>query len=140
MKTGIFIIPLIFVTCINLLAQKVLIQDDATIQITIDSIGYQESHPLDIPDETGLFIYSANGLEALRIYGSLRLLAIWENKKNFHAYDLTQPTIPTGIDDYYYPHSIASINMSRLGFDAMIGSKKFSDMLIRIELDWKGDS
>jgi hypothetical protein len=139
MKIGVFIIPLIFVTNINLLAQRVLHQGDTTIQITIDSTGYLESHPLDIPDETGLFIYSANGREALRIYGSLRLLTTWDNKKNFHAYDLTPPTIPTGVNDYYYPNSIASINMSRLGFDAMIGSEKFSDMLIRIELDWKGD-
>ena len=140
MKIGICVVSLIFATCINLHAQKVLINDDATIQITIDSTGYSESHPQDIPDETGLFLYSANGREALRIYGSARVLALWENKKNFHAYDLTQPTIPTGVDDYYYPHSIASINMSRLGFDAMISSEKFSDMLIRIELDWKGDS
>ena len=140
MKNIVLIISLIFVTCINLLAQKVLIHGDSTIQITIDSTGYLESHPLDIPDETGLFIYSANGREALRIYGSLRLLAVSENKKNFHPYDLTQPTIPTGDNDYYYPNSTASINMSRLGFDAMIGSKKLSDMLIRIELDWKGDT
>lgn len=30
--------------------------------------------------------------------------------------------------------------MSMIGFDALIGSHKLSDMLIRIEFDWKGDN
>ena len=127
---------------INLFAQRVIIPGDSTISVTLNSTGYAENHPLDVSDEAGLFIYSANGREALRIYGSFRLLLTHDNKKNFHAFDLTQPTIPTGVNDFYNPNSQATINMSRLGFDVMVGnkSKKASDMLIRFELDWKGDN
>ncbi len=139
MKFGLLISSLFLFASIHVVAQRVLIHSDTVSRITIDSTGYMADHPHDIPDETGLFIYSSDGLEALRIFGSFRLLSVWDNKKNFHAYDLTQPRIPTGIDDYNYPNAIATINMSRLGFDALISRKKLSDMLIRIELDWKGD-
>ena len=134
------IIPLFLFASSHVSAQRVLIDADTTISITIESTGYGEIHPQDIPDETGLFMYSADGREALRIYGSFRLLFGWDNKKNFHAYDLTQPTIPTGPDDFQYLNSTWTVNMSRLGFDAMISSKKLGDMLIRTEFDWKGDN
>ena len=140
MKLSAFIIPLFFFTSIHVFAQRILIDADTAISITIESTGYGESHPHDIPDETGLFMYSADGGEALRIYGSFRLLFGWDNKKNFHAYDLTQPTIPTGTNDFHYANSIWTVNMSRLGFDAMISSKKLGDILIRTEFDWKGDN
>jgi hypothetical protein len=121
-------------------AQRVLLTGDTTKQITLDSTGYAEEHPQDISEDAGLFIYSKDGREAIRIYGSFRLLSVYDNRKNFHPYDLTQPTIPTGANDFHYPNSIWNINMSRLGFDALIGSQKLDDMLIRIELDWKGDN
>lgn len=140
MKIGALIVSFYLISAIQGFAQRVLIQGDTTNQISIDSTGYIERHPHDIPDETGLFIYAADGLEALRIYGSFRLLFAWDSKKNFHPYDLTQPTIPSGSNDFHYPNSTGTINMSRLGFDALIGSNKLSDMLIRIELDWKGDN
>jgi len=130
---------LLFFTIAYSYGQRVLLQGDTTNQITIDSTGYAETHPQDISEETGLFIYSKDGQEALRIYGSFRLLAVYDNRKNFHPYDLTQPTIPTGLKDFHYPNSIWNINMSRLGFDALIGSHKLDDILIRIEFDWKGD-
>ncbi len=122
------------------LAQRVLLSGDTTIQVTLDSTGYTEEHPHDISEDAGLFIYSADGREAIRIYGSFRMLTVWDNKNNFHPYDLTQPTIPTGADDFHYPNSTWTINMSRLGIDALIGSHTLSDMLIRIEVDWKGDN
>ena len=102
-KTIIFLIlfPLTSFVFNNIFAQRVLIDSDSTISITIDSTGYVEIHPLDIPDETGLFIYSSDGREALRIYGSFRLLIGWDNKRNFHPYDLTQPTIPIGVEIEY---------------------------------------
>ncbi len=138
MKIAILLVPLSLFTIPYSYAQRVLLKGDTLIQISIDSTGYVESHPHDIPDEVGLFIYSKDGHEALRIYGSFRFVSVWDNRKNLHAYDLTQPTIPTGTEDFHYPNSIWNINMSRLGFDALIGSHKLSDMLIRIEMDWKG--
>ena len=106
MKFIVLIISLVFFTKVCVIAQRVLVTNDTTIQVTLDSTGYSEIQPQDISEEAGLFIYSKDGREAIRIYGSLRMLTIWDNKKNFHAYDLTQPTIPTGQDDYHYPNSI----------------------------------
>ena len=140
MKTIALPVLVSFLTFTYSQAQRVLLSGDTTNQVTIDSTGYSEEHPLDISEEAGLFIYSKDGREAIRIYGSFRMLTVWDNKKNFHAYDLTPPTIPTGTDDFHYPNSIWNINMSRLGFDAMIGSHKLDDMLIRFEFDWKGDN
>lgn len=139
MKISLILISILFF-CIHALAQRVLIHSDSVIAITLDSTGYVEIHPQDIPDETGLFIYSANGREAFRIYGSFRLLFTWDDKQNFHPFDLTQPTIPTGINDSYYGNSSWTINMSRLGFDAIISSNKLGGLLIRSEFDWKGDT
>lgn len=138
MRITILLVLLSFLINICSYAQRVLLHGDTLNQITIDSTGYGENHPQDIPDEAGLFIYSRDGREALRIYGSFRMLSVWDNRKNFHAYDLTQPTIPTGAEDFQNSNSLWTLNMSRLGFDAMIGSNKLSDMLIRIEFDWKG--
>jgi hypothetical protein len=140
MKRVILLILFIFFSITLSFAQKVLINSDSTIQVTLDSTGYTEEHPQDISEDAGLFIYSADGREAVRIYGSFRLLTVWDSKKNFHPYDLTQPTIPTGADDFHYPNSNWTVNMSRLGIDALIGSQKLDDMLIRIEVDWKGDN
>ena len=128
MKNKILLGILTFLTISNSQAQRVLLSGDTTIQIALDSTGYAEVHPHDISEDAGIFIYSKDGREALRIYGSFRLLAVYDNKNNFHPYDLTQPTIPTGSVDFYYPNSIWNINMSRLGFDALIGSHKLDDM------------
>ncbi len=119
-------------------AQIVPVPPD-TIRITHDSTGHGQVHPHDIPDENGLFIYSADGREALRIFGSFRMLAVLDNKKNFHAYDLTQPTIPAGADDFRFPNSTWTVNMSRIGLDALIAKRHLGDLLIRMEFDWKGD-
>ncbi len=131
-------ILLLFITllCSYSYAQK---DQDSIKRITYGSTGYAEEHPHDISQESGLYIYSKDGQEALRIYGSFRLLSVFDDRRNFHSYDLTPPTIPTGSEDIYYPNSIWNINMSRLGFDALIGSNKLDDMLIRFEFDWKGD-
>lgn len=140
MKTVVILLHLSFLTFWSTQAQNVLLTGDTTIRIALDSTGYAELHPHDISDEAGLFIYSKDGREAIRIYGSFRLLSVYDSKKNFHPYDLTQPTIPTGANDFHYPNSIWTMNMSRLGVDALIGSHKLSDLLIRFELDWKGDN
>jgi hypothetical protein len=112
---------------------------DATAEkVTHGDSGYVEAHPLDIPIETGLFIYSANGQKALRIYGSFRVLGVLDDRQNFHAYDLNLPQIPTGDDDFEDINSIWTINESRLGFDALLGSGRRGGLMARIEFDWKG--
>jgi len=114
-------------------------------RIEHDSTGYSELHPLDIPDEAGFYVYSDDGLKALRLFGSFRMLSVLDNKQNFHPYDLVQPLIPTGDEDFRNLNSAWTMKMSRLGFDALVGRRSEDDQLssavmIRMEIDWKGDA
>ena len=92
-------------------ARRVLIQGDATKRINIDLTGYIERYPNGIPDENGLFICAADELEPLRKYRPICLLFVWDSKKNFHPFDLTQTTIPTGTDDFHYLNASGTINI-----------------------------
>jgi hypothetical protein len=133
-----------------LLATPWLMADDSTkkaevepTEATADKVthgdsGYSVSHPLDIPLDTGMFIYSADGQKALRIYGSVRVLGVLDDRQEFHAYDLNLPQIPTGDDDYEDINSTWTIKESRLGFDALLGSGPRGGLMMRMELDWKG--
>lgn len=107
-------------------------------KVTHGDSGYVESHPLDIPDVTGLFIYSADGQKALRVYGSFRLLGVLDDRQNFHPFDLNLPQVPTGDDDFEDLNSSWTIEESRLGFDTLLGRGDRGGLMTRMEFDWKG--
>ena len=109
-------------------------------RVTHSDSGYGASHPLDIPDDAGLFIYSADGQKALRVFGSFRVLGVLDDRQNFHAYDLNLPQVPTGDDAYEDLNSTWTINESRLGIDALLGGgrRERGAVLMRMEFDWKG--
>jgi hypothetical protein len=70
------------------------------------------------------------------------VLGVLDDTPTFHPYDLVPPTIPTGDDNFPSLHSNWTINMSRFGFDALVGRRSHvfsSALLIRMEVDWKGD-
>ena len=107
-----------------------------------DMAGSSEAHPQDIPDEAGLFIYSQDGLNALRVFGSFRMLSVLDDTPTFHPYDLVPPQVTTGDDHFPSLNSSWTIKMSRFGFDALVGRRSHlfsSALLIRMEVDWKGD-
>ncbi len=73
------------------------------------------------------------------------MLSVLDNKQKFHAYDLVPPVIPTGDEDFHNLNAVWTPNMSRVGFDTLVGGKSegrlFSQtLLIRMEIDWKGDT
>jgi len=120
-------------------AQSVRIQGQ---QVHHELTGSSEVHPLDIPDEAGFFIHSHDARNALRIFGSIRALAVLDDTPTFHPYDLVPPTIPSGDDYFPSLNSSWTVNMSRFGFDALVGKRGelfSSALLIRMEVDWKGD-
>lgn len=107
-----------------------------------DLAGSSAVHPQDIPDAAGLFVYSRDGRNALRIFGSFRMLGVLDDRPTFHPYDLVPPTIPTGDENFPSLNSEWTINMSRFGLDALVGRDRqpfSSALLIRMEVDWKGD-
>lgn len=119
-------------------AQTISLGSDSANVISHDSTGYGHFHPLDIPDDTGLFIYSKDGAEALRIYGSFRLLLVLDERQQFQAYGIDPPMIPAGDDDFENYNATWTTNMSRLGIDVLLGTGIGTGLLVRFELDWKG--
>jgi len=119
-------------------AQTISLGSDSAKVISHDSTGYGHFHPLDIPDDTGLFIYSKDGSEALRIYGSFRMLFVLDDRQQFQAYQIDPPMIPAGDDDFENYNATWTTNMSRLGIDALLGAGMGTGLLVRFELDWKG--
>jgi hypothetical protein len=93
------------------------------------------SAPLDIPDDTGLFIFSNDSHKMIRLYGSMRMLSILDNRQNFHPYDLNIPQVPVGAADVRDVNSDWSVKISRLGLEVDVRDL----MTIKAEFDWKGD-
>jgi hypothetical protein len=95
-----------------------------------------DTHPLDIPDDRGVFIYSKDQNKMFRIYGSIRTLAVYDNRQNFHAYDLNIPQVPAGDADVKDWNQEWTIKASKLGFQ--VGVKDLLSMTG--EFDWKGEN
>ena len=95
-----------------------------------------DSHPLDIPDTTGTIIYSKDGNKKLRLYGSIRAMAILDNRQNFHPYDLNTAQIPYGDDDFKLWNQDFTMKASRFGMQAAINDK----ISLLAEFDFKGAS
>ena len=95
-----------------------------------------DTKPLDIPDDTGLFIYSKDRAKVLRLYGSLRALAVYDNRRNFHPYDLNIPQVPFGDADVKDWNQDWTVNTTKVGFQ--VGLVDYYTVLG--EFDWKGES
>ncbi len=113
-------------------------QEPGEPRITHEDTGFIAMRPRDIPDDKGFFIYSADGQRAFRMYGSLRMLAVFDDRQNFHAFDLNLPQIPTGGDDFRDVNAIWTANETKFGFDALIGTGVEKGLLARMEFDFKG--
>ena len=94
------------------------------------------TEPLDIPDDTGLFIFSNDSHKMIRLYGSMRMMSVFDNRQNFHPYDLNIPQVPVGADNVKNVNSNWTIKASRLGLEIDV-----RDLLsVKAEFDWKGDN
>jgi hypothetical protein len=105
------------------------------------SLGQVDDHPVDkhpvqdIPDDKGLFIESGDGFKILRLYGSVRFRTIYDNKQNFHAYDLNIPQVPTGEEDVLDYNSEWTIGETQLGADVYLVKP---GLRMKVEVDFKG--
>jgi hypothetical protein len=95
-----------------------------------------DSRPLDVPDDTGTVITSRDGSKRLRIYGSIRALAVLDNRQNFHPYDLNIPQVPYGDADFTDWNQDFTMNTSKFGFQVGINEK----VSLLSEFDFKGES
>jgi len=95
-----------------------------------------DTRPLDVPDDTGIFIYSKDHRKMFRIFGSIRALAIYDNRQNFHPYDLNIPQVPVGEADVKDWNQEWTINTTKLGFQGAL----LDYFTVFGEFDWKGES
>ena len=141
MKQILYIICVLLIVLFNGMtsfAQTISMGADSAEVITHDSTGYVEQHPLDIPDDRGLFVYSKDGSKAVRIFGSFRMLFVSDNRQQFQPFQIDPTMLPTGSDDFEDFNATWTPNMSRLGLDALLGTGKGKGVMVRFELDWKG--
>ncbi|MEH6637563.1 MAG: hypothetical protein V7700_18750, partial [Halioglobus sp.] len=113
----------------------VALSQDATSP-TAPNLNYQwtnlDEFPTDIPDHRGIFITSSGGDEMLRIYGSLRARAIWDDRDVSLPWTMDLQTIPTGAADRSDHDLNFDTKESRIGADVDI-----RDLLsIRAEFDF----
>ena len=115
-----------------------VISTKATQEISKDTIVKPEVSPLDISKNRGLFIVTHDGKMQLRILGSVRFSAFYDdvemvNKNTFNTY-----YIPTGSDNYNILNFHNSLNQTRLGFEITRLTKNDRTVFIRIETDFSG--
>jgi hypothetical protein len=93
-----------------------------------------DEFPTDIAGHRGVFITSADGNKMLRLYGSLRSRAIWDDRDVSIPWTLDFSEIPTGSADRSDHNLRFDTKESRFGADVNV-----RDLLsLRAEFDFKG--
>ena len=118
-------------------AKAVVNMNKTTEVLSKDTVVEQEVSPLDISKNRGLFILTRDKKMQLRILGSVRFSAFYDNvelptKSTFNTY-----YIPTGSNNHKIPNFHNSLNQTRLGFEITRATKE-GTVFIRIETDFAG--
>jgi hypothetical protein len=96
-----------------------------------------EDAPLDIGQDRGLFILTPDQKMQLRILGSVRYLAVYDNvnfnsKNLFNTFFIPTPATGDKIPNYYN-----GLSQTRLGFEITRRTEK-GNVFIRLETDFAG--
>lgn len=123
----------------NLDSAKVIIStlDSAQIMIQDTVDRKSENSPLDIGQDRGLYILADEGKLQMRILGSVRFSAFYDNKNLSDKNSFNTYTIPTGNENNTISNYYNSLSFSRIGYEI---TRKISDhdFFIRIESDFAG--
>jgi len=118
-------------------AKAIVKINEATEIIEPDTIVKEEVSPLDISKNRGLFIVTKDGKMQMRILGSVRFSAFYDDVELPVKSTLNTFFIPTGDDNHIIPNFHNSLNQTRLGFEITRATKK-RIIFIRIETDFAG--
>lgn len=110
-------------------SEKIVAQDSAEQK--------REDSPLDITSDRGLFILADEGKLQMRIVGSIRFSAYYDNKNLENKNTFSTFEIPTGDQVFKVPNYYNSLNFSRIGFE-ITRKTKGGDFFIRLETDFAG--
>jgi hypothetical protein len=105
--------------------------------IQSDTTKIIEDAPLDIGQDRGLFIVTPDQKMQLRILGSVRYLAVYDNvnfkdKNSFNTFFIPTPATGDKIPNYYN-----GLSQTRLGFEITRSTEK-GNVFIRLETDFAG--
>lgn len=119
--------------------KKIISSSQISEDFEADTIAIEESSPLDISNDRGLYLLAPDGNMQLRILGSIRLSAFYDMvempvKKNFNTY-----YIPTGETNIRQPNYYNTLNESRIGFEV---KRKVGKRVVfgRLEMDFNGNN
>ncbi len=104
-----------------------------------DSSIIKEKAPLDIADDRGLFIISHDKQLQLRIMGSIRYLAVFDDKDMGSKNTFNTSEIPTGVTNRRFPNYYNGLDQTRFAFEVNRKKKK-GDVFVRLEMDFAGSN
>ncbi|MBN3520670.1 hypothetical protein JYB62_11735 [Algoriphagus lutimaris] len=104
-----------------------------------DSTRIQETAPLDIADDRGLYIRTADGKIQLRILGSVRYLGVFDLLNLSSKNSFRTDEIPTGALNKAFPNYYNGLDQTRLGFE-VTRKTEMGDVFIRLETDFAGEN
>lgn len=119
--------------------KKIISSSQRSDEFETDTLTIEESSPLDISNDRGLYLVAPDGNMQLRILGSIRFSALYDMvempvKKNFNTY-----YIPTGESNIRQPNYYNTLNESRIGFEVKrnVGKRV---VFGRLEMDFNGNN
>jgi hypothetical protein len=95
-----------------------------------------DGFPTDVRRDRGLFVMSEDRSKGLRLYGSVRMLMVYDDRENFHAFDLNIPQVPTGEADSSDTNTEWNTEETRLGLDVKVAAA--GGISMKMEFDRKG--
>ncbi len=104
-----------------------------------DSSIIKEKAPLDIADDRGLFIVSHDKQLQLRIMGSIRYLAVFDDKDLGSKNTLNSSEIPTGESNRRFPNYYNGLDQTRFAFEVDRKTTK-GDVFVKLEMDFAGSN
>ncbi len=105
--------------------------------ISTDSNKVIEDAPLDIGQDRGLFILTRDRRLQLRILGSVRFLAVYDNRDLSSKNSYSTFEIPTGDQNRSLPNFFNGVGQSRLGFEVTRSTRQ-GNIFVRLETDFAG--
>lgn len=119
--------------------KKIITSSQMGEEFETDTLAIEESSPLDISNDRGLYLLAPDGNMQLRILGSIRFSALYDMvempvKKSFNTY-----YIPTGESSNRQPNYYNTLNESRIGFEV---KRKVGKRVVfgRLEMDFNGNN
>ena len=105
--------------------------------IRTDTMKIVEDNALDIAQNRGLFILTPDRKVQLRILGSVRFLAVVDNRDMTSKNGFKSIEIPVGQNDRDQPNYYNGLDQTRLGFE-VTRATEMGNIFVRLETDFAG--